>query len=1112
MDSLDALHFSPNCETLSLARRSRGPPHRAFELWARFQLDADFFASASQCAIDDALRPVSEQALLDDATRASVLAMCLELSYLYPSALFSVENPLALFRHMPDVRAMCRYNNWCLVSVDYCACASTKTDFFVTNKPTDLLIANVDRSRPIVGPTCRGHDCPYTLPGSSLHKFVICGSASLVPGQVALRDPLLRSAVPLGLFDFLEGLRRRSPAEPPVRGLPTFVAPDDQSDRPPSPGDVSDGARRPVPSGVDLGSLPNDPCQSQLPSLPPVPAPTRRLDLAYRALTTLPTAIQAWFAYDGLTCASIACGSYSGLVRTNALADEIRALRLPNADRLRLLEQRIAEQVGDASFVRSPTLGLGVSWAFCHFEVNDDVADLNLVTAAVHRMITLVAGTTGSPHVSYDPMPKIDKPPGWQKGQPHLPHHRREWAKLSTISNWALHHLEHYFYAVPHTRVPPQRRKNAPALRPESVHFDAEQDAFVREKLGKELDAGVQELTDDPPLVVHSVFLVPKPEGSDEKWRLIHDMSGFRKYWDRVPFRMEGIREFSSQFRPGYFYFTTDLLAGYHNFVVAPWMRTLFGLSFDGMYMRSVSAPFAFRLSSYWLHRMGRIILRHLRNKGFRGIQYLDDNIWGAPSFAEAVLLQIEVLRLYESLGLNFNKKSMLLPSLRVEWLGVIAHTAAETPTWHVPERKIKKYRDAAADLLVDTLPVPVRKLAKVIGQLVSIATAIPITRVISRELYQCLYRKRRVDWEHGITDLSSDAREELRFIVDNVIQLNHRGFPIFFSDAVEDLAQLAPHIHLHVDASYVGAGYQLRPAHEDPTPQPNISPALGFRPCVPQTGPPTDLPAFARRHSQHIPFTPTESNMAQAGRELYALALAIKSLSSLPGVRGRRVRAFVDAQSSMWLFHNGGGSNAALNKVLRLLHFQLLHAGVQLVDVAWCSGDSMVASGTDGLSRPAPNSVADRAEWHLSACAYQFAVQWAGFVPQVDLFANRANAQCQVFFATSFDPGRTGLPDAFANSWRLLDAYAFPPEPLIVRTVNYAVESRCRLLLVTPYFPGSSWWGPVMSASARWHNMGRSPSLVERLKHCSNAVQFEAVPRPFCELCLFLLLPRPDT
>jgi len=107
-----------------------------------------------------------------------------------------------------------------------------------------------------------------------------------------------------------------------------------------------------------------------------------------------------------------------------------------------------------------------------------------------------------------------------------------------------------------------------------------------------------------------------------------------------------------------------------------------------------------------------------------------------------------------------------------------------------------------------------------------------------------------------------------------------------------------------------------------------------------------------------------------------------------------------------------------------------------------------------DYLSRNRP----DPTEWHLSPLIAQRLFQAWGR-PQVDLFASHRNKQLPLWFC------RTGHPlaaasNALSQSWTGLYIYAFPPIPLLERTLIKIREDQAEeAIVLAPRWPRRSWY-----------------------------------------------------
>ena len=537
-----------------------------------------------------------------------------------------------------------------------------------------------------------------------------------------------------------------------------------------------------------------------------------RPDLAadvLRSLHVCNTGLVCYLAYEGLRLSALS--SFVGLRKLDLAMRDAPAVP---EQRLAALRAHISAAGVDPSFLDKPDYGIPEAFGRVKFAFNEDVSALRTVLAAVDQFVTLADGPMPSPFMKYSPLPAFTEATDWKAGLPHTKQAIEHWAQIPRISKWALSMLRGGFTARPHTAIRRRCGPNEPDIRRKSGQFNPAKAAFVRAKLGREALKGVQKRTSRRPYAVHGIGLVPKA-GTKDPWRIVHKMSSFKLFFHKQRFKMDGISTVPTVFTPDHFLFKLDFLAGYHAFLIRPWMRRFFGLFFEGAYYLSKVIPFGFRLSAYWMHRMVKYVISWLRSLGHACVPYLDDGFYGEVGFVRTVRFRNFVVRTWEALGLRFNEKCDLLPFLSEEFLGVVVHLAADVPTFHVPLRKLPSLDVQLHDLLEGDL-WHVRKVARVLGVLLSMSCAVPTARLFSRDLNRCLYpqgsekteQTMRRDWDSFVTS-TPEARAELVWLLTYFRSENQRGFPIFWQTTVRHLADY----QLSVDASYRAGGWQMETA-----------------------------------------------------------------------------------------------------------------------------------------------------------------------------------------------------------------------------------------------------------------------------------------------------------
>ena len=1133
---------------------------------------------------------------------------------------------------------------------------------------------------------------------------------------------------------------------------------------------------RPGPADLSLPELLARVLRDSSATAPPPPAREDRTDLAVRALAGLPVGIRLWLAKEGLSSRTFT--SFKGL----ALLDSHLSGKAFASPELRLdcIAELLESHGVEPGLLRHPTYGIHDDWGRSEYRFSDDVSALNTVLAAVDEFITLCDGPLPSPWMSFSPLAHFAEAQDWQTGMPHRPLERAQWSRIPGGSRWANHMLRFHFSAVPKIPVRTRISKNSRALRPRDPLFDSQQSDFVRRKLGEELQQGVVSRRRRRPAVTSAILCVPK-EGSSDKYRKVENMSHFKDNFEPQHFKMETMSQFPTIFGPGFFVFKLDFKAAYHNFLVASTLRDLFGVEFEGEFYTYNSLPFGFRLSAYWLHRMVKVVATYLRSQGHAVLPYLDDGIYGAPTFVSTVRYRNYAVRLWESLGLRFSHaagKCWLTPTQSLEGLGIVVHLASACPTYHMPVRKVDTYlAESRALLEIDDL-WPILKLARLAGLLMSAALAIPVSKLLCRPLFECMYvgsgerpERKRVIWSDLVRS-SVDVRHELEWLLRHMLHENCRGAPIWLDPSLTVLSAAGPVLVLSQDASHRGAGWLVHSSDPAPAlpfavaavllicweyfsgsasgsaaflranalnplavvllvdilpedealryipacyiaagrvlyhrivgdaivdiplfeslvvrkwpgaslkhlvkliltpPCTTLSLAARFLDCFGQPGHPSrpdgvngrrrrpeaidadrlrlrvtmvardvadalsdtvrimfenplalyrrttdaqmllayrsashakrwrlvtlchclhadhDTPTSmkpsdylvfgyglipdeacdgscplsipgtglhryvisnASRHPgqtritghlrQRVPtalfdyldrfrdvatpvddsfvasalasgtvrFTPSESQMHQAARELYGLAMAFRAASSDPSMRGRRFRVRVDAMVTVWYFRNSGGRSGLLNRIYRFLWEQLRAVGSSIVEMVHVPGSQFVIEGTDRLSRPLEpplNSIADRDEWRVERSWFARIQDWAQCTFAADLFADRDNHRLPLFYSASCCADAVGHPDCFANVWPPgVVLYAFPPIGLIPRLLQRALDSDAHVVLLVPDWPSQPWWPRLMSMTVSSWFIGRRPGLFERRTESSGSWGYVAVASPFYEL-----------
>ena len=167
---------------------------------------------------------------------------------------------------------------------------------------------------------------------------------------------------------------------------------------------------------------------------------------------------------------------------------------------------------------------------------------------------------------------------------------------------------------------------------------------------------------------------------------------------------------------------------------------------------------------------------------------YIDDSAGGHRLFGLSVWMRNAMMLDLERLGFSLSAKGSLLPFPQLEFLGMLAHLACPIPSWFLPARKAERVVELAEKLVAqhrEGRQVLCKAAAKVVGKLVSAARAVPVSKILFREVNACIYTSKRPNWGGSIW-LSEEAVRDLLWIIECFLAWNGRSSPIWVESMVK--------------------------------------------------------------------------------------------------------------------------------------------------------------------------------------------------------------------------------------------------------------------------------------------------------------------------------------
>ena len=747
------------------------------------------------------------------------------------------------------------------------------------------------------------------------------------------------------------------------------------------------------------------------------------------------------------------------------------------------------------------------------FGVDQEVGVIRFVMSIADCFYSLIDDRGFSDALFWGVEPMVRDPEQFVAGGVHEPAAKQAWAELPGVSSYVLHWIQHKVWFKKKEHVIDQHVKNAAAVTPGSKNFEEEKFQFLDGKIEELLKCGAVERLPRGvvPDVLTRLSLAPKPGAGKDPWRIIMDMRPENaRHFSKVV-RMEHLAHFPSVFSAGLLLFSLDLKSAYFSVSVDERLARTMGFEWGGHLYKFKCLPFGFKLAPYVFVKIGRQVVKKWRDQGpgdwrvrFHGwsdapihtcgvpcMLYIDDSAGGQEHFGMAVFLRNAMMIELEMLGFSLSAKGSLLPFPQLEFLGMLAHLASPTPSWFLPARKVQALTDLAGELAKlhgEGKQVLCRMAAKCVGKLVSASRAVPVSKLLFREVNACIYASKQPVWG-GSIQLSKAAVQDLLWIVKCFVQWNGQCSPIWLQSRVVPVD-----CTLIQDAGPRAVGFSMRGvAGVSSVDAPGGLPTEGGKSETLRQGvlevATSGVHSFQSTEGT-IELTDDEAMMHHVHKELWGVFLAVASRRW--ELQDRRVCVLVDATTTVAYLSNWGGPSLTCNRMVKKLWGLCAVFNIRIVQISHIAGSVMITSGVDALSRPyrfARGKEMDRDDWRLREAVFQNLQHLLGTSFTVDRMATRANRRCIQFCShSSVDPECFGV-SAFSVDWKVdkngeeAVNYCFPPFYLIARILEHVKECKSSVALLVPWWPSQHWWPDLMRMCTRVWRFPVEEPLFERVK-----------------------------
>ena len=534
--------------------------------------------------------------------------------------------------------------------------------------------------------------------------------------------------------------------------------------------------------------------------------------------------------------------------------------------------------------------------------------------------------------------------------------------------------------------------------------FNSSEAKFLDSEVSRLLKAGYISSSDktEDCKFISAINVVPKK--GKNTFRLVTDLRIINEYSEKKTFRNESIDDVIEVVQPNDLLITFDIKDGFFNVPIRKDHSKYFAFRWKNKVYKWNVLCFGWSLSPYYFCKIVREFIGYLRRNGLRIVSYVDDFILAAKR------LEIEnhkhfTLSELKHLGFPLNEpKSDLEPSHKKKFIGFIVETCAneDSVKIRIPKERIQRVKRDIKRALKSGC-VTARFLACISGQLISMTKAILPTKLLLRNVYRLLARKR--DWKDSLL-LTEPVVGDLNWWLEALQFWNGRAFKSGSSEWVT----------IESDASMEGWGIRF----------------------IDSSGSQQQAQGFWNKN-----MSMKHSNI----RELTAIFLGLKTFRKT--LKGKNILVLSDNVTSVAYINLQGGPCPELSGIATNIWALLVDIQADIVARHLSGSKNVVA---DSLSR-----MSSRHEWSIHPNLYQYLDKLWG--PHTcDRFASYLTCVHPNYNSFHADPYSSGV-DALAQSdWGINNNFINAPLRLMNHIINKVVATKAMATFIAPRWDAMLW------------------------------------------------------
>ena len=472
---------------------------------------------------------------------------------------------------------------------------------------------------------------------------------------------------------------------------------------------------------------------------------------------------------------------------------------------------------------------------------------------------------------------------------------------------------------------------------------------------------------------------------------------------------METIEDVINTIQKNDFMASVDLKDAFFSIPIFQNHQKYLKFSFENNFYKFLCMPNGYGPAMRIFTKTLKVPFAHLRKLGHVSVVYVDDNLLFGRSVSECNNNIHNTIYILRHLGFTIHvEKSILTPTQKIIFLGFVINSI--DMTMELTEEKKLKILDLCKSVTTGKA-ISIRKLASIIGNLVSSFPAVPYGKLFYRNLE--LDKINALKFHRGNFDsccvISSKSMDEIRWWINNV------------ESSIRYIETPTIDMTIFTDASSEGWGISHNKVKN------------GGR-----------WDAF-------------ESTLHINCLELLAIYFGIKTFCK--NKNNIHVRIMSDNTTAIAYVNNMGGIKSHMcNEITKRIWMWCIQNNI------WVSAAHI--PGIDNIDADtASREFNDAIEWMLNPIHFRHITNVFG-MPNVDLFASRVNKQINKYVSWKPEPEAFAV-DAFTINWNNCYPYIFPPFRILGKVIAKIMEESVHAIVIVPDWPTQSWY-PLVKRIAK--------------------------------------------